>query len=161
MRLADRLYAEPGPDGSERLFAHDEVRLVATVELAGWQLRSIRAGERLRRGPTFVDAPWQSREDSLGGFSGRSLGGGMARYCLERLGERKEDALLLSTLLSLAPGMTQVGVAVSDVLAPSSASRPGGLAPAGPGPCYMLRTDGPLMETISSGRSRPEAGPKS
>jgi hypothetical protein len=82
----------------------------------------------------------------------------MARFCLERLGGRKQDALLLSALLALAPGMTQVGVALSDALAPSSASRPDGLAPAGPGPCYMLRTGGPLMETISSGNTRSEAG---
>jgi len=75
----------------------------------------------------------------------------MARLCLAQFGTREDDARLLSALLSLAPGMTQVGAAVSDTLAPSSAARPQGSALTGPGPCYMLRADGPLMETLSSG----------
>ena len=83
----------------------------------------------------------------------------MTRFCLERLGHRNQDARLLSALLSLAPGMTQVGVVLSDGLVPSTAARPGGLAEMGPGPCYMLRAEGALVEALSSGRGRGRVAP--
>ena len=72
----------------------------------------------------------------------------MTRFCLERFGERDRDALLLSALLSLAPGMTQVGITLSDSLVPSTAARPIQSPLQGPGPCYMLRTGGPLMSAL-------------
>jgi len=121
---------------------------VAEAELATWQLRSLGARERSREGPACGAAPWQSRDDALQAFSTQSLRGGIMRSFLARFSERAEDACLLSALLSLAPGMTQVGAALSEVLVPSSATRPGGFASLGPGPCYMLRGDGPLIETL-------------
>ena len=152
VRLADIHYASTDENGSERLHSHDELRLVAEVELSSWQLRGVYARERRRLGPSCSDAPWRERDDELGDFAGRSSFGGMSRFCLERFGQREQDALLLSALLSLAPGMTQVGVTISDGLAPSSGAHPGGgLAEMDPGPCYMLRTGGPLMETLASG----------
>ena len=69
------------------------------------------------------------------------------RRFLERFSGSDADACLLSTLLSLAPGMTQVGAALSDGLAPSSSARPDGAASLGPGPWYMLRAAGPLVVT--------------
>ena len=148
VRVADLFFAARHEDGSERLLSHEEVRLVADVDLAGWQLRNVEAAERRREGPTCGEMPWQSRSEELSDFCGRSLGGGMTRFCLERLAGREEDVRLLSALLSLAPGMTQVGVALSDALVPSSATRSEGMPFKGPGPCYMLRTDGPLVETL-------------
>jgi hypothetical protein len=158
VRLADIHFAQCDEGGSEGLFCHDELRLVAEVELAGWQLRDVQVRERSRRGPTCGEAPWQHRSEELDGFAGRSLGGGVTRFCLERFGHRDQDALLLSALLSLAPGMTQVGVALSDGVVPSWAARPGGLTQMGPGPCYMLRAEGPLVETLSSGKPGVAAG---
>lgn len=156
VRLADihfgPLGAGPLDAGRERLFSHEEARLVAEAQLAGWQLRSVRAGARRRKGPAFEAAPWEDRSGLLDDFAGRSLGGGLARFCLERFGEEQEHAQLLSALLCLGPGMTQVGAAISDSLAPSSAARPEGSGLTGPGPCYMLRAEGPLMESIHSGR---------
>ena len=152
VRLSDIHFARSDEAGRERLFSHDEVKLLADVGLAGWQLRGVQARERSRRGPSLDDVPWRLRNEDLGGFAGRSLGGGMARYCLECFGEREEDARLLSALLSLAPGMTQVGVTLSDTLVPSSAAGGNISALTGPGPCFMLRADGPLVATIAANR---------
>lgn len=153
VRLTDSCHAEQDTHGNERLSSHDEVRLVADVELVGWKLRELQGRERCRRGPVFDSAPWRDRSDDLGPMAGQSLGGGITRFSLERFGGRNEDARLLSAVLSLGPGMTQVGVALSDSLVPSSSARPAGSPLAGPGPCYMLRSDGPLMENLeSSGR---------
>jgi hypothetical protein len=166
VRLADILFAEREPSGSETLFSHDEIRLLADVELAGWRLRGVEARERCRRGPDCADTPWQQRDAALGEFAGQSLGGGMTRFCLDQLGSQAADARLLSAMLCLAPGMTQFGVTLSDGLAslsslaapPASSSAaaalPGGLAAMGPGPCYMLRSDGPLVETLSMGATK-------
>lgn len=155
VRLADILFADCDEDTSERLFSHDELRLLAEVELAGWQLRGVQAKERRRPGPICGDTPWQQMDVELSEFAGQSLGGGMTRFCLAQLGKRDRDALLLSAMLSLAPGMTQVGVTLSDGLAPSSiAAHPGGLAAMGPGPCYMLRAEGPLIDSLSKGFPR-------
>lgn len=151
VRMADIFYAPAGPNGTEGLFCHEEVGLLAEVDLAGWQVKQVQARERSRRGPNCEDSDWKIRSDELGDFAGRSLGGGMARHCLDRFGGSEPDARLLSALLSLAPGMTQVGAAVSNTLAPSSAARPLGSGLAGPGPCFMLRAEGPLMESIISG----------
>jgi hypothetical protein len=151
VRLADIFYAPAGENGTERLFCHEEVGLLANVDLAGWQVRQVQARERSRPGPVFEDSDWKMRSDELGDFTGRSLGGGMARHCLDRFGKSEPDARLLSALLSLAPGMTQVGAAVSNTLMPSTAARPLGSGLAGPGPCYLLRAEGPLMESIVSG----------
>lgn len=154
VRLADLHYAPSEAGGRERVALHAEVRVVAEADLAGWQLRSLAAQQRDRRGPDFAEAAWESRTFELEVFVGRSLFGGMNRFCLERFGGREADARLLSSLMSLAPGMTQVGAAISDRLVPSSSSRPLAAGLTGPGPCYMLRADGPLMESI--GRRDPE-----
>ncbi|MEM9176053.1 MAG: hypothetical protein AAGC67_12530, partial [Myxococcota bacterium] len=84
-------------------------------------------------------------------FVGKSLGGGMARLCADRFGADPDEACLLSALLALAPGMTQVGAGLSDALAPSPATRPArsGAPLGGAGPCYMLRGDGPLLGVIT------------
>ncbi len=155
VRLADLHYAPSDASGRESVALHAEVRLVAEADLAGWKLHSIAAKQRSRSGPAFGDAAWEPRSQDLEVFVGRSLFGGMNRFCLERFGGREPDARLLSALMSLSPGMTQVGAALSDQLAPSSAAglRTGGLS--GPGPCFMLRADGPLMESI--GAREPEA----
>ena len=58
VRLADIQFGEVGEEGRERLFAHEEVRLLAEVELAGWQLRGVEARERLRRGPVCDPTSW-------------------------------------------------------------------------------------------------------
>ena len=149
VRLADLHYAPSDASGKEAVALHAEVRLVAEADLAGWQLRSIAARERSRRGPACGDVAWTSRSGDLEIFVGRSLFGGMNRFCLERFGGREPDARLLSSLTSLSPGMTQVGAALSDQLVPSSSARPlaGGLS--GPGPCFMLRAEGPLMASIA------------
>ena len=148
VRIADLFFAACDGEGSERLLSHDEVRLFAEVDLAGWRLRNVEARERCREGSSCGDMPWQSRSEELSDFCGQSLGGGMTRFSLQRFSGRDEDARLLSALLSLAPGMTQVGPALSDALLPSSNTRPGGMTSMGPGPCYMLRADGPLIETL-------------
>ena len=150
-RLADIHFAAHAEDGSEVLARHDEARLRARVAMAGWQLEAIEARERLRPGPACGEAPWIRRDESVEAFAGHSLGGGLARRCLDRLGSAEEDALIRSCVLNLSPGMTQLGAAFSDGLAPASEARPGGFAGMGPGPCYMLRADGPLVETIRGG----------
>ena len=156
-RIADLFFAACDEDGSERLLSHDELRLFAEVDLAGWRLRNVGARERCREGPSCGDMPWQSRSEELRDFCGQSLGGGMTRFSLERFAGRDEDARLLSALLSLAPGMTQVGATLSDALVPSSSAHPGGMTSMGPGPCYMLRADGPLVETLFSLKPRDSA----
>ncbi len=155
VRLADLHYAPSHANGREVVALHAEVRLVAEADLAGWQLRSLAAKQRSRRGPTCGDAAWEPRSGDLEAFVGRSLFGGMNRFCLERFGGREADARLLSSLLSLAPGMTQVGAGASDRLAPSSSARPLAAGLTGPGPCYMLRAEGPLMESISKREPQP------
>ena len=44
--------------------------------------------------------------------------------------------------------MTQVGAALSDSLVPSTSMRPSGSGFALPSVCYMLRSKGPLMQSI-------------
>ena len=156
VRLADLHHAPSDATGREAVALHAEVRLLAEADLAGWQLRALAAKQRSRRGPTCGDAAWEPRSNDLEVFVGRSLFGGMNRFCLERFGGRRADARLLSALMSLAPGMTQVGAAVSDQLAPSSSARPLAAGLTGPGPCYMLRAEGPLMESIA--KREPEPG---
>lgn len=156
VRLADLYYAPSDTSGREVVSLHAEVRLLAEADLAGWQLRALAARQRSRPGPTCGESAWESRTGDLEAFVGRSLYGGMNRFCLERFGGREADARLLSALMSLAPGMTQVGAAVSDRLTPSSSARPLASGLSGPGPCYMLRADGPLMESIRT--SAPEPG---
>jgi hypothetical protein len=158
VRFMEAHYGRATPTGEERLQCHDEVRLGAEVDLAGWQLAQLRARVRQRSAPDFEDAPWVDRSEELVDFSGRSLGGGMGRYCSDRFGAEPEDDCLLSSLLCLAPGMTQVGAALSNSLAPSPIARPQGSGSplAGPGPCYMLRGDGPLARSIQSGHGPSE-----
>ena len=151
VRLADLFYAPRTPTGAEALLAHDELRLEAEVSLATWQIQAIQARERRRIGPAATDAPWTPRNEALDAFVGQSLGGGMARRCLDTIGPRDQDARLLAALLALGPGMTQVGAAVSDTLAPSEGARPQGSGLPGSGPCYMLRAGGPLMTSMMSG----------
>jgi len=163
IRLTDSQYAPCGATG-EALHSHSEVRLAASVSLMGWQIESMTGLERNRLGPGMADAPWVDLTERLESFSDRSLGGGMARYCSEQFGDDPSDLCLLSALLCLAPGMTQVGAAISDSLEPSPVARPQGSGSplAGPGPCYMLRAEGPLMQTIAGGgdeSSESEAGP--
>lgn len=156
-RLMDFYFAARDPNGGEQMLAHDEVRVVADVGLTDWQLRALRGRERRRKGSTrdpSSETPWQSRDEDLAAFSGQALHGGIMRRFLERFSGSDADACLLSTLLSLAPGMTQVGAALSDGLAPSSSARPVGAASMGPGPCYMLRADGPLVETLFGSGAR-------
>ena len=155
LRLADIHFAPHAADGSEVLARHDEARLISRVAMAGWQLEAVEAKERLRRGPSCGEAPWIRRDEAVETFAGHSLGGGLARRCLDQLGSAEEDALIRSCVLNLSPGMTQLGAALSDGLAPASEARPGGFAGMGPGPCYMLRANGPLVETIRGG---PAAG---
>jgi hypothetical protein len=155
VRLADLHYAPSDASGREAVALHAEVRLVVEADLADWRLRSLAAKQRSRKGPSCGDASWETRSGDLEVFVGRSLFGGMNRFCLERFGGREADARLLSSLMSLAPGMTQVGAAVSDQLAPSSSARPLASGLNGPGPCYMLRAEGPLMESIRTRESQP------
>lgn len=149
VRLADLHYAPSEANGRERVDLHAEVRLLAEADLAGWQLRAMAGKERSRSGPECGEGAWTSRTADLEIFVGRSLFGGMNRFCLERFGGRETDARLLSALMSLAPGMTQVGAAVSDRLTSSTSARPLAAGLSGPGPCYMLRADGPLMQSIA------------
>lgn len=150
VRLADLFYEPLSEAGCESVRGHDELRLRAEVDLASWQLVTIDARERRRRGPAFESEDWTPRGAGLDVFEGQSLGGGMARLALSRFAADEADARLLSALLSLGPGMTQVGAAVSDSLAPSRAARPAGSGLPGPGPCYMLRAEGPLMGSMFS-----------
>lgn len=153
VRLADLHYAPVDDEGREVVARHDEVRLAARAELAGWKLQRVRANERCRRGPSCGAADWRDRTAELDGLVGRSLFGGVSRFCLERFAGREADALLLSALMCLAPGMTQVGAALSDELTPNASARPLGGGLSGPGPCYMLRAEGPLMDSIRTGRA--------
>ncbi|MBY0402001.1 DUF2889 domain-containing protein [Myxococcota bacterium] len=151
VRLADVFFAARDEHGGEQLFSHDEVRVVTEAELKGWRLGRIEARERCRSGPSCGDQPWQSRNEEVSALGGQLLSGGVIRFCLERFGGRDEDARLLSALLCLAPAMTQVGAALSEALTTSASARMGGLANMGPGPCYMLRADGPLVATLVAG----------
>lgn len=149
VRVSDLTLAEVDPAGNEQLASHDELRLVATVEFAGWSIRAMRAAERCRAASAFDDAEWVARTPEVEDFAGQSLAGGMARTCLERFGGEPANARLLSALLSLAPGMTQVPASLTDSIAPSRGGYDGSQL-AGPGPCYMLRAGGPLMESLRS-----------
>ncbi|CAM9469227.1 unnamed protein product [Discosporangium mesarthrocarpum] len=151
VRLSDAQYAPPDERGNEAMALHSEVRLAALVDLMGWQISSLRGAERSRRGPEIEASPWHDRSEDLASFVDASLGGGMARRCAERFGDVEDDACLLSALLALAPGMTQVGAGLSDSLAPSPVARPAksGAPLGGAGPCYLLRGDGPLIQVIT------------
>ncbi|MCR9093765.1 MAG: DUF2889 domain-containing protein [bacterium] len=151
VRLSDAQYGSPDEIGNESMARHSEVRLAAQVDLMGWQLLGLRGSERARVGPEIEAGPWTDRNDVLEEFVDTSLGGGMARLCAERFGDDAAEACLLSALLALAPGMTQVGAGLSDSLVPSPVARPQktGAPLTGAGPCYLLRGDGPLIQVIT------------
>ena len=151
IRLTDSHYSPTIGSQGEEMYSHHEIRLLAQVSLMGWQIQTLEGLERIRRGPLMSDAPWRNRSAELSDFAGRSLGGGMGRYCNDHFGSDPEDACLLSALLCVAPGMTQVGPAIADSLDPSPVARPQGSGSplAGAGPCFMLRSEGPLMQTIT------------
>lgn len=151
VRLSDAQYGCPDEIGNETMARHSEVRLAAQVDLMGWQIRALRGSERSRLGPEIEASAWTDRGELLADFVETSLGGGMARLCAERFGGEAAQACLLSALLALAPGMTQVGAGLSDSLVPSPAARPqkSGTPLSGAGPCYLLRGDGPLIQVIT------------
>jgi len=154
VRVADLLLVGVDDAGNEQLGSHDEVRLVATVAFDGWQIRALRAAERCRPVATFDDAAWVVRTDEVEDLVGTSLAVGMARTCLQRFGGDAANARLLSALLALAPGMTQVPASLTDSMARSGGGGGQGYGAsqlAGPGPCYMLRAGGPLMTSLMSG----------
>jgi hypothetical protein len=149
VRLADLHYAAKDENGREQLGRHDQAHLRGLVDLAGWQVRELSARERSRRGPVCEDTPWTIRSEELRKFAEQSLAVGMSRRCLDLFGGRPGDARLLSALLCLGPGMTQVGVAFSETLVPSPAATADGGGLSGPGPCYMLRSGGPFARAIT------------
>lgn len=142
--------------GDERFHSYGEARLVARTDLVKRTIASLEAGQRERDAAAPEASAWLSRSDDVAGFVGGSLSGGMARRCLEQFGGEPNDELLLSALLHLSPGITQVAAALADSIArsqgPPGENRP---LPAGGGPCYMLRTDGPLMARIMGGNEPP------
>ena len=152
VRLADLEIEGIDSSGDEIFAGLDEVRLVAAVELENLRLQRLHAGQRSRRSSRSDDAPWRARSGELAGFVGQSLSGGMARLCLEHFGKRADAALLLSALLNLSPGMTQVVAALADTPKRSRASGGAESFPQG-GPCYMLRAGGPLMQRLIGGPS--------
>lgn len=150
VRVADLELDGIDTAGDEVFASLDEVRLVAGVELEGMCLRDLHAGQRTRVASCPEDPVWRSRSGDLEGFAGGSLFGGMARLGLERFGNSPDDATLLSAVLSLSPGMTQVAAALTE--APTRTRASGGSAsfPQG-GPCYMLRAGGPLVNRLIAG----------
>lgn len=153
VRLSDAQYGAAGPGGDEVMAQHAEVRLAARVDLMGWKIEDLRAAERSRGGPEIGAEAWTDRSGLVAELIGQSLGGGMARRCADRFAGHEQRACLLSALLCLAPGMTQVGAGLSDALEPSTGARPErtGSPLSGGGPCYLLRGDGPLMQIITGG----------
>ncbi len=151
VRLSDAQYGIADETGSESMAHHAEVRVAARVDLTSWELRGLRAEERSRRGPAIDAGTWLDRSDDVAAFAGHSLGGGMGKRCSEHFAGAPADACLLSAMLALAPGMTQVGAGLSDTLLPPTAARPErtGAPLGGAGPCYMLRGDGPLLQVIT------------
>jgi len=153
VRVAELEIGGKDESGNELFASHDEARIVAEVDLTKRELLRVAGGQRTRSASDGVQDPspeadrWTSRSEDLSSFAGSSLSGGMARTCLERFGTAPEDELLLSAMLSLSPGMTQVAAALTDSSTRIQAT--GGRGPLkGGGPCFMLRSEGPLMARL-------------
>jgi hypothetical protein len=133
----------------DRLARHDEVRVLARVEMEGPRLAGLRAGARSRT-PGDPGA-WRDLARELEGLAGLPLLGGLGAELVRRLGARPELRLLLDALLNVAPGFIQCAPPLLDPIfagagggaraaSAASALGIGGL----PDSCYMWRRDGVL-----------------
>jgi hypothetical protein len=140
----------------ERLARHDEVRVLARIEMQGPRLASLRAAQRSRtaRGPG--EAPWRDLAPELEGLAGLPVLSGLAVELLRRFAARPELRLLLDALLNLAPGFIQCAPPLLDPVfsggggeRSSSAARALGIGGL-PDSCYMWRRDGVLARSSGS-----------
>ena len=146
----------------DRLHVAHELRLFAAVGARDMRLVSLRGAARERTPETLASAPWRTLDAALTPLTGDSALRGMAtriRALADALAPSDERALLVQSLLNLAPALIQClpalshrfaglfahAAAVGSAAAPRSESNPlltsGGM----PDSCFMWRTGGPAI----------------
>ena len=151
----------------ERLARHEEVRVLADVELTAMSLLDIVAGERRRTFAGYSDRRWRDRTVDAAELKGSSLVSGFAGQLFKRFGGRTGDQLFLDALLNLAPGLIQVLAALTDrpdLPSANTAAGKGERAGGGimqivgtggrEGSCYMWRTGSPLLQIREDAASK-------
>jgi hypothetical protein len=155
---------EPTATGPiERLAREDAVRAFTRVSLLDLSMRDLQAAQRVRT-PLDLGAGWHDLREVVAPLAGKPLMPGLARRLFALLGNDPDQALLLDTLLQLAPAHIQVMAAVTDRWlaaggpSPGGAARDGSPVPGGPlgglaDSCYMWRTGSPLASGRFGSRS--------
>jgi hypothetical protein len=133
-----------------------EARAVATVRLQDVSIATLRAWERDRGPETIAATEWIPREDEVRDLVGRAIMPGLGTELRKRLGGRHQTALLLDTLLQLAPGFVQCTPTLAEDLFVrlSGRKKGGGQRPSLPAflgaggaanSCYIWREGGALL----------------
>lgn len=141
----------------DHLALQAEVRCVATVRLPGVGIEGLVARERLRTRETLGSAEWLDLGDDVAELVGRPLMPGLGKELRRRFGGRPERALLLDSLVQLAPGFVQCMPALGDRMLAGAVRRQQEGAPRRQLPsfmalggavdsCYMWRAGGPLLQ---------------
>jgi len=98
----------------DRFHRHEEVRVLARVEVPGFRLAALRAAERVREREDPAGGAWVSHDERVAPLVGPPLIPGLARRVFDRLGDDPSTLLLRDALLQLAPGQIQVMAAITD-----------------------------------------------
>jgi hypothetical protein len=151
LQLTDLYYASAAERARpmDRFGGQLEIRALATIDVAQFNLTAITAAQRVRTLADLEHAEWQDRADLVSDLPGLSLFSGVSRELVRRFAARPTDRPLLDALLMLSPALMQCAGALSErwpADAKRSRSRMGtsGLTDS----CYMWRRDGALGRAI-------------
>ncbi len=131
----------------EMFAAQRELRLSTTVDMERVVLSQIEVAERCRT-PADLEPSWERRDARVSALCGSPFLGGFARAIFQHFPEQGvsvRDALLVDTLLALAPTFIQVCACFSEDW-PARCAATDTLVGVGgiPDSCYMWRREGAL-----------------
>ncbi len=147
VQLNDVFFA-PAPAVSnpmDRFLAHNELRLLARIDLERVVVTELAVAERARGRDDLASEAWIRRDDDVRDLVGAPFLGGFAAKVLETSARSGCSAPLVDCLLALAPAFIQVCACFSEdwpqrCMARDTTVGIGGM----PDSCYMWRRDGAL-----------------
>jgi hypothetical protein len=154
VHLARRAEAR-GANAFDQLASQAEVRVSATLEIAGTALRSLRAEERTRTRSQLGSTGYRDRSGELREWLGRPLVGGIAPELVRRFAGEPGSTPLLDALLNLAPGYIQCVAAVSDIFLSAGTVSPAAGVGGQPDSCFMWR-EGSALRRAYGARTPPK-----
>ncbi|MDG2307239.1 MAG: DUF2889 domain-containing protein [Candidatus Binatia bacterium] len=130
---------------TDRLAEQVEVRVQATLSLAGMAVSGVLVEERRRTLADLETAPWRPRPERAALLDGGSFARGISGHILRGFGPGGNDRPVLDTFLMLAPATIQCLASYRDTwtkLGGSKLAESGGHADS----CYMWRERGALQK---------------